>query len=60
MENTPHVLLAGAGAQRFAKEQGFPILPPGSLVTENARRALKSFISGGAQYTEIGSIDVYI
>ncbi|HOX27199.1 MAG TPA: N(4)-(beta-N-acetylglucosaminyl)-L-asparaginase [Candidatus Krumholzibacteria bacterium] len=36
MERTPHVMLAGAGALRFAREQGFP---ERDLLTEDARRA---------------------
>jgi len=34
METTPHVMLAGAGARRFALEQGFP---ERDLLTERAR-----------------------
>ena len=37
MQLTPHVLLAGPGAQAFAAEQGVPLLPAGSLVTERQR-----------------------
>lgn len=36
MEKTDHVLLVGAGAQKFAVEQGHPIV---DLLTENARVA---------------------
>jgi beta-aspartyl-peptidase (threonine type) len=39
MERTPHVLLAGAGADAFAREQAVPAVAPGSLVTPAARRA---------------------
>ncbi len=35
MERTPHVMLAGAGARRFAREQGFPAR---GLLTGTARR----------------------
>lgn len=38
MEKTRHVLLAGAGAMAFAKEQGVPQLPKGALHTERARK----------------------
>lgn len=55
MEKTPHLLLAGAGANRFAKERGVPTVPPGSLVTKYARRALEEFKRrGGDDRTEIG------
>lgn len=40
MEKTSHVLLAGEGAQRFAVEQGFSLLKPGDLVTDETREAL--------------------
>jgi beta-aspartyl-peptidase (threonine type) len=38
MERTPHVLLVGAGAEALAEAWGVPRLPPGALVTEQARR----------------------
>lgn len=37
MEATPHVLLAGAGARRFARAQGFPAAAPAELVTAQRR-----------------------
>jgi beta-aspartyl-peptidase (threonine type) len=39
MERTPHVLLAGAGADAFAREQAVPAVAAASLVTPTARRA---------------------
>ncbi|KAG5881204.1 hypothetical protein JTB14_026646 [Gonioctena quinquepunctata] len=54
MEKTPHILLAGAGANRFAKEQGIPTVPPGSLVTKKAQLALAAFKKHGGSRTEIG------
>ena len=36
MENTPHVMLAGAGANNFAKEQGFK---SEDLLTESSKKA---------------------
>ncbi|XP_074026297.1 isoaspartyl peptidase/L-asparaginase isoform X1 [Leptinotarsa decemlineata] len=54
MEKTPHILLAGEGANRFAKEQGVPTVPVGSLVTKKARLALDSFKRLGGVKTEIG------
>jgi len=55
MEKTPHVLLAAHGATKFAIEQGIPILPPGSLVTEHACEALANFKKHGGELTEIGT-----
>jgi beta-aspartyl-peptidase (threonine type) len=38
MERSPHVLLAGPGAEAFARSTGFAALDNSSLVTERARR----------------------
>ena len=37
MERTPHGLLAGAGATRFAEQQGVPLLRSADLVTAEAQ-----------------------
>jgi len=37
MERTAHVLLAGEGADLFAREQGIPAVPPAALITAAAR-----------------------
>ncbi len=42
MERSPHVLLAGAGADRFAAEQGLEAAPPGWFETEERRRQLET------------------
>jgi beta-aspartyl-peptidase (threonine type) len=46
MTNSPHVLLSGAGASEFAKEQGLEIVPPSYFYTEkrynDLRRMLKN------------------
>jgi L-asparaginase / beta-aspartyl-peptidase len=34
MTNSPHVMLSGAGASQFAKEQGLEIVPPSYFYTE--------------------------
>lgn len=39
MQRTPHVLFAGAGAERLARELGLPPCDPASLVTPRARAA---------------------
>lgn len=54
MEKTPHVLLAGAGANRFAEEQGVPRVPAGSLVSPFAKKALEEFKKTKDDRTEIG------
>jgi beta-aspartyl-peptidase (threonine type) len=38
MEHTRHVLLAGPGADAFARSRGIPAIEPSSLVTPRARR----------------------
>ena len=38
MEETPHVLLVGEGAEAFARAQGVPAIVPGSLVTPLQRQ----------------------
>jgi isoaspartyl peptidase/L-asparaginase-like protein (Ntn-hydrolase superfamily) len=38
MEKTPHVMLVGEGAKRFANEQGVPYVPMYKLITKLARR----------------------
>lgn len=56
MEKTPHVLLAGHGANKFAKEQGIPTLPEGKLVSKYALEALENFKKhGNDNRTEIGA-----
>ncbi|CAH1973380.1 unnamed protein product [Acanthoscelides obtectus] len=55
MEKTPHVMFAGAGANRFAREQGVPFVAPGSLVSESAKRSLEMFKKNQAEHlTETG------
>ncbi|XP_060521354.1 isoaspartyl peptidase/L-asparaginase [Cylas formicarius] len=54
MERTPHLLLAGAGANKFARDQGVPVLPKGALVSEYAKKALEEFKVRGCASTEIG------
>jgi beta-aspartyl-peptidase (threonine type) len=56
MEKTPHFLLAGEGANRFAKEQGFPTVPAGALVSKYAEEALENFKKCEDNRTEIGEV----
>ncbi|HMD30980.1 MAG TPA: isoaspartyl peptidase/L-asparaginase, partial [Candidatus Acidoferrales bacterium] len=41
MESSHHMLLAGAGAERFALENGFTLCRPEDLIVERERRAWK-------------------
>jgi N4-(beta-N-acetylglucosaminyl)-L-asparaginase len=41
MEKTPHVMLSGAGALKFAKEQGFKVE---NLLTESSKKAWEEWI----------------
>lgn len=41
MAHTPHVLLAGAGAEAFARERGIDPMPPAYFETEARRDALR-------------------
>ncbi|XP_022918585.1 isoaspartyl peptidase/L-asparaginase [Onthophagus taurus] len=43
MEKTPHFLLAGEGALKFAKREGFEILSDGALVTEARKLMLENY-----------------
>jgi N4-(beta-N-acetylglucosaminyl)-L-asparaginase len=58
MENTPHVLLAGEGAEKFAKEQGFV---ESELLTDDARRAWEEWKKAkppaSSAATPIGNIE---
>lgn len=41
MDRTPHVLLAGDGAERLAKEHGLALMPPDYFITEHRRLQLQ-------------------
>lgn len=41
MEKSPHVLLAGAGAEAFAQEQGVPLVPQSYFFTERRWKELE-------------------
>ena len=44
MTNSPHVLLTGAGASQFAKEQGLEIVPPSYFYTEKRFNELQEIL----------------
>ena len=43
MEQSPHVFLAGAGAERFAREHGFELVDPAWFETPERQRQLEEF-----------------
>ena len=46
MDHSPHVMLAGPGAEEFALEQGMAPVPNSHFVTERRRRELEKFLQG--------------
>lgn len=42
MQNSPHVMLAGAGAEEFAVEQGFTLVDPSYFYTEERLKAVQN------------------
>jgi L-asparaginase / beta-aspartyl-peptidase len=51
MTNSPHVMLAGAGASQFAKEQGLEIVPPSYFFTERRFNELQEILKKGKNGT---------
>jgi L-asparaginase / beta-aspartyl-peptidase len=52
MEQSPHVLMAADGAERFARGQGLEPVPPHYFWTERRWEALQRRIEQGARYGE--------
>src|SRR5215467_5066889 len=46
LERSGHHLLVGEGAERFAREQGFPLVDPDTFVVERERRRYADFLAG--------------
>jgi len=46
LERTGHHLLVGEGAERFAREQGFTLVDPDSLVVDRERQRHADFLAG--------------
>lgn len=46
MERSPHVMLAGEGAEEFAREQGLEPVPNDYFATERRQRELESLLQG--------------
>lgn len=53
MEQSPHVMLAGAGADAFAKEIGLELVDPGYFYTERAHRQLQEALESEDQGSSI-------
>ncbi len=53
MEESPHVFLAGEGADAFSREQGLPQVPNGYFATPERRRQLQEF-----KAKDISALDV--
>lgn len=51
MEKTPHNLLAGTGATKFAHDNGIAPVDDEELITDSAREALDEFLHGGGNAT---------
>lgn len=50
MTSSPHVMLSGAGASQFAKEQGLEIVPPEYFYTERRYKELQSALEKEKEY----------
>ena len=53
MEASPHVLLGGEGAERFAREQGLAVAEPGWFATAERRRQLDELLARNADAFDI-------
>jgi beta-aspartyl-peptidase (threonine type) len=61
MERTPHVMLAGEGAEALAQEQGMPLVPQAYFLTEERKRALRKVqnsvpVPAGSEYGTVGAV----
>jgi beta-aspartyl-peptidase (threonine type) len=63
MEHSPHVFLAGAGAERFAREHGFEPVDPAWFETAERRRQVEEFrqrksgwFDGSVKYGTVGAV----
>ena len=53
MEASPHVLLGGEGAERYAREQGLAVAEPGWFATAERRRQLDELLARNADAFDI-------
>jgi len=49
MEDSPHVMLYGAGAEEFASSRGFEFVPNDSFITPQRKRQLERVLQGRTQ-----------
>jgi beta-aspartyl-peptidase (threonine type) len=52
MDHSPHVMLAGPGAEEFALEQGMAPVPNSHFITDRRRAELERFLHGTAESGE--------
>lgn len=58
MNNSPHVMLYGTGAETFAKEQGFNLIDPSYFYTERRYKAIKKVKKRAAQKNKVAFQDL--
>ncbi len=49
MEHTPHVMLAGTGAERFARDAGFELCAPEDLIAPRARERFRARVQSQSE-----------
>jgi len=59
MDQTPHVLIVGEGAEQLAREQGLAVMPDSYFVTERRRRELERAIEAARHPEKRASLDWY-
>ncbi len=60
MNNSPHVLLAGTGAEQFAREQGFEMMDPSYFYTEKRFQSLQKVKAKEKQNKSVSFDDPFI
>ncbi len=60
MNNSPHVLLAGAGAEEFARQQGFEMMDPSYFYTEKRFQSLQKVKEKEKQNKSVSFEDPFI
>lgn len=58
MDNSPHVMLSGAGADEFSREQGLIQVDPSYFGTEFRRKALERFKASEAEGEPLSVLDI--